>query len=76
MIQVCCIYFVVAILNAIMNILRMKLICVIPRTLLLMCVRVAINIKIVVVYYMYLITRVSMQYCELLHKWAWYFHEP
>ena len=20
-------------------------------------------------------TRVSMQYCELLHEWAWYFHE-
>ena len=39
-------------------------------------VSVAINIKIVVVYYMYLITRVSMQYRELLHKWAWYFHEP
>ena len=24
----------------------------------------------------YLITRVSMQYRELLHEWAWYFHEP
>ena len=24
----------------------------------------------------YLITRVSVQYRELLHKWAWYFHEP
>ena len=23
----------------------------------------------------YLITRVSVQYRELLHKWAWYFHE-
>ena len=26
--------------------------------------------------YIYLITRVSMQYRELLHEWAWYFHEP
>ena len=26
--------------------------------------------------YIYLITRVSVQYRELLHKWAWYFHEP
>ena len=25
--------------------------------------------------YIYLITRVSMQYRELLHEWAWYFHE-
>ena len=24
----------------------------------------------------YLITRVSVQYRELLHEWAWYFHEP
>ena len=24
----------------------------------------------------YLITRVSMQYRQLLHEWAWYFHEP
>ena len=23
-----------------------------------------------------IITRVSMQYRELLHEWAWYFHEP
>ena len=28
------------------------------------------------VYYIYLITRVSVQYRELLHEWAWYFHEP
>jgi len=27
-------------------------------------------------YYIYLITRVSMQYRELLHEWAWYFHKP
>ena len=26
--------------------------------------------------YIYLITRVSMQYRELLHEWAWYFHKP
>ena len=26
--------------------------------------------------YIYLITRVSVQYRELLHEWAWYFHEP
>ena len=26
--------------------------------------------------YIYLITRLSMQYSELLHEWAWYFHEP
>ena len=24
----------------------------------------------------YLITRVSMQYRELLHEWVWYFHKP
>ena len=26
--------------------------------------------------YIYLITRVSTQYRELLYEWAWYFHEP
>ena len=26
--------------------------------------------------YIYHITRVSMQYRELLHEWAWNFHEP
>ena len=26
--------------------------------------------------YIYLITWVSVQYRELLHEWAWYFHEP
>ena len=26
--------------------------------------------------YIYLITRVSVQYHELLHEWAWYFHKP
>ena len=27
----------------------------------------------VIIKYMYLITRVSVQYCELLHKWVWNF---
>ena len=26
--------------------------------------------------YINLVTLVSVQYCELLHKWVWYFYEP
>ena len=33
-------------------------------------------VKDIAIQYIYLITRVSMQYRELLHEWAWYFHEP
>ena len=32
-------------------------------------------VKDIAIQYIYLITRVSMQYRELLHEWAWYFHE-
>ena len=34
------------------------------------------NVDGIIYIYIYLITRVSMQYRELLHEWAWYFHEP